>query len=262
MALSRTVVVTGGASGIGEAVVERFLAHGDEVVVLDLRPGGAVGHYIETDIGDPRSIDAAIEALPDPVDVLCNVAGVSGASPVPLILGVNFFGLRHLTERLVPRMKPGGSVVSVASTAGWHWRDHLDEVGRLVNTPDFHTGLRTGADLLTNGKDAYTRSKEALIVWTSYAAQRYRGHVRVNTVSPGAVETPLLPAFYESMGHDELDTLTELAGGRNGQPHEIASVIHFLAGAQAGWINGTDVVVDSGAEMAFALGRAATGHPR
>ncbi|MFF4260203.1 coniferyl-alcohol dehydrogenase [Streptomyces sp. NPDC001663] len=255
MTRSRTVVVTGGASGIGSAVVRRFAAHGDEVLVLDRKPGDTAARYIETDLNDCSSIDAAVEELRQPVDVLCNVAGVSGAAPVPLVLGVNFFGLRHLTERLVPRMNAGGAVVSVASTAGWYWRDHLDEVRRLVRAPDFETGVKTGAEVLANGKDAYTRSKEALVVWTSYAAQRYRGHVRLNTVSPGPVETPLLPEFYDSMGHEELDPLTELAGGRNARPEEIASVVDFLAGPESGWINGTDVVVDAGAEMAFELGQ-------
>ncbi|MEV7392789.1 coniferyl-alcohol dehydrogenase [Streptomyces sp. NPDC091215] len=253
MAKPRTVVITGGASGIGEAVVQRFVARGDEVVILDRRPSDLPARYIETDLNDRASIDAAVDALPHPVDVLCNVAGVSGSSSVPLILGVNFFGLRHLTERLVPCMNAGGSVVSVASTAGWYWREHLEDVAKLVSTPDFETGVEAGAARLDNGKDAYTRSKEALIVWTSHAAQRYRGHVRVNTVSPGPVETPLLPEFYDSMGHAELDPLTELAGGRNGRPDEIAAVVEFLAGSDASWINGSDVVVDAGAELAFEL---------
>ncbi|MDX2600311.1 coniferyl-alcohol dehydrogenase [Streptomyces caniscabiei] len=256
MTRSRSVVVTGGASGIGDAVVRRFAEHGDEVVVLDRKPGNAAARYIEADLNDCSSIDAAVASLGQPVDVLCNVAGVSGASPVQLILGVNFFGLRHLTDQLVPRMSAGGAVVSVASTAGWYWRDHLDEVTRLVHAPDFAAGVQIGTESLANGKDAYTRSKEALIVWTSYAAQRYRGHVRLNTVSPGPVETPLLPEFYDSMGHEELDPLTELAGGRNGRPEEIASVVGFLASREASWINGTDIVVDAGAEMAFELGQA------
>src|SRR5687768_3502132 len=106
MARSRTVVVTGGASGIGEAVAGRFA--------------------VQTN--DSSSIDSAVEALTHSVDVLWNVAGVSGASPVPLVLGVNFVGLRHLADRIVPRMGDGGAVVSVASTVGWYWRDHLDEV--------------------------------------------------------------------------------------------------------------------------------------
>ncbi|MET8080322.1 coniferyl-alcohol dehydrogenase [Streptomyces sp. NPDC005303] len=258
MTRSRTVVVTGGASGIGDTVVRRFAAQGDEVFVLDRKPGSATAQYVETDLNDCSSIDAAVEALRKPVDVLCNVAGVSGTSPVPLVLGVNFFGLRHLTDRLVPKMTAGGAVVSVASTAGWYWRNHLEQVTRLVQAPTFEAGVQAGVEALTNGKDAYTRSKEALIVWTSYAAQRYRGHVRLNTVSPGPVETPLLPEFYDSMGHEELDPLTELAGGRNGRPEEIASVIGFLAGPESSWINGTDVVVDAGAEMAFELGQTVT----
>jgi hypothetical protein len=51
-------------------------------------------------------------------------------------------------------MSDGGAVVSVASTAGWYWRDHLDEVKRLVDAPDFEAGVKAGTDFLPNGKDA------------------------------------------------------------------------------------------------------------
>lgn len=253
MSDSRVVAITGGASGIGAAVVQRFVDEGAKVVVFDRTAQPLAHSTITVDLNDPGSIAKAVDDLQGSVDVLCNVAGVSGSDSPEQVMGVNFLGLRMLTELVADRMTSGGCVVSVASTAGWYWRSHLEEVAALVQTPDFAAGLELTRQLGLDGYNAYVRSKEAVIVWTSHAAQRYRGRLRLNSVSPGPVETPLLPAFYNSMGHEELDPLTELAGGRNGQPDEIAAVVQFLASADAGWINGTDVVVDGGAEMAFAL---------
>jgi NAD(P)-dependent dehydrogenase (short-subunit alcohol dehydrogenase family) len=250
---SRVIVVTGGSSGIGAATVRRFVDIGATVVVLDRVEQPLAHSTVLVDLSNPDSINQAVNEIPASIDVLCNVAGVAGSEDPKLVVGVNFLGLRHLTERVAERIRTGGCVVSVASTAGWYWRTHLREVTELVETPSFAAGLDLVRSTNLDGYNAYIRSKEAVIVWTSHAAQRYRGRLRFTTVSPGAVETPLLPSFYDSMGHEELDPLTELAGGRNGQPDEIAAVIQFLASPDASWVNGTDVVVDGGAEMAFAL---------
>jgi NAD(P)-dependent dehydrogenase (short-subunit alcohol dehydrogenase family) len=245
---ARTVVVTGGASGIGAATATRFREHGDRVVVVD-RVAAA---DVTCDLADPVSIRRAVEQLPGRVDVLCNVAGVSGSSPAGLVLAVNFFGLRELTEQLKPRLVAGGAVVSVASTAAWYWRDHLDQIRAVIDAPDLGSWRGAhGEDI--DGPSAYVLAKEAVVVWTILAAQRWQGQVRVNTVSPGAVDTPLLPAFYDSMGAEELTPLKEIAGGRDARPDEIAAAITYLAGPDASWINATDLVVDNGAEAILGL---------
>src|SRR5262249_28116017 len=103
---------------------------------------------------------------------------------------------------------------------------------------------------IPDGHTAYTRSKEAVVVFSAVAAQQYLGRFRVNSVSPGPIETPLLAELYQAMGHAELDPLTARSGGRNGRPDEVAAVVVWLASPQANWVNGTDVPVDHGAEMA------------
>lgn len=246
----RTVVVTGGSSGIGSAIVSKFRANGDQVIVIDRQEPSDGSSYVYCDLADAQAIDAAVGQLPDSFDVLINSAGVSGLVPIRTVMAVNFFGLRRLTEALVNRIGDGGCVVSVASTSGWFWRDHLDVTKSIINA-------RTDAEitdviehLIPDGYTAYARSKEAVLVWSSIAAQEHLGRVRFNSVSPGPIETPLLADFYEAMGHEELDPLTARAGGRNGRPEEIAHVVYFLSTPGAHWVNGTDIAVDHGAEMA------------
>lgn len=247
---SRTVVVTGGASGIGAAIVSAFEAAGDRVVVVDRQEPSGSGPYVMCDLSDAASIQSAATQLPDRIDVLVNSAGVSGLVPIPTVMAVNFYGLRRLTEAIVDTIADGGCVVSVASTSGWFWRDHLDEVREIIAARTDDEIASVIDRFVPDGYTAYARSKEAVIVWSTVAAQQHLGRVRFTSVSPGPIETPLLADFYEAMGHAELDPLTARSGGRNGRPEEIASVVRFLASPEAVWVNGTDVPVDHGAEMA------------
>jgi NAD(P)-dependent dehydrogenase (short-subunit alcohol dehydrogenase family) len=256
--MTRQIVVSGGASGIGAAVVDMFAREGSQVAVLDrTQPQAAQVHagvsWLPCDLTNPAAIDEAVDQIDGDVDVLCNIAGVSGVAPVGTVIAVNFAAVRHLTDRLAPRIVSGGAVVNLASTAGWRWRDALPALGELVRTDTWEATIAWAEKNLPTGYDAYERSKQAVIVWTSVAAQQYLGRFRVNSVSPGPVETPLLADFYESMGHEELDPLTARGGGRNGTPDEIARVVRFLTVPDSSWINGTDVVVDAGAEMAEML---------
>jgi NAD(P)-dependent dehydrogenase (short-subunit alcohol dehydrogenase family) len=250
MSSKRVVVVTGGASGIGRSIVEKFLANESEVWVLDRnQPANFYVKYISVDLSDTHSIELAVEQLPEHVDVLVNAAGVSGLLPIPTVMAVNFYGLRTLTEALASRINAGGAVVNIASTSSWYWRDHLMDVHKLIAALSSGEIEQTISELISDGYTAYARSKEAVLVWSAMAAQQYLGRFRVNSVSPGPVQTPLLDDFYEAMGHEELDPLTARAGGRNGLPAEIADVVLFLASEQSRWINGTDIPVDNSAEM-------------
>lgn len=247
--MSRTVVVTGGSSGIGSEIAFRFESSGDRVVVIDRNQPPSDREFVECDLSKPMSIQAACEKLPEQIDVLVNAAGVSGLAPIETVMRVNFYGLRSLTELIAPRISSNGCVVNVASTSAWHWRNHLDEIATAVHATSNPEITAVCANEITDGHSAYERSKESVLVWTTIAAQRYLGRFRVNSVSPGPIETPLLADFYKAMGHEELDPLTARAGGRNGQPGEIADVVLFLASPQSNWINGTDIPVDNSAEM-------------
>ncbi|MFB9857195.1 SDR family oxidoreductase [Paenarthrobacter aurescens] len=248
----RNVVITGGSSGIGLATVQKFLDNGDNVVVLDRNPSNHGVQTVTVDLADSESITAAVDSLPHGIDVLCNVAGVAGTAGARTVLAVNFMGIRELTEQIAGKMVAGGAVVNVASTSGWYWRDHLDEVAALIQAPDVDTALKHLNLAESDGYLAYNRAKEAVVVWTILASQKYFGHLRINSVSPGPVQTPLLDSFYESMGAEELDPIVKRSG-RAGTPAEIANIAWFLTTPDSNWINGTDIVADFGAEAFLSL---------
>lgn len=252
------IVLTGAASGIGAATLRRLTDGGAEVITLDrvTLPDALAGRsvlHLVTDLTDPGSIDGAVDAIDEHlagrvggIDALCNVAGVPGTLPAATVLSVNFLGLRHLTESLAERLADGGSIVNVASIAGAGWPMHLAEVHRLVATASFADGLAWVADHPMDDARSYDFSKEVLLVWSMANCLRWweRG-IRVNTVSPGPVETPILDAFRESMGHDRIGQAIR-AVGRAGTPDDIAPAIVFLASRAAPWVNGTNLVADGG----------------
>lgn len=257
---SRTVVVTGGASGIGDAVVQAFRASGDEVFVVDRQPSTRDVRTVQGDLTDTASIHAAVGALPDGIDVLVNAAGVSGIQDVRTILAVNYTGAAVLTELLAPRFSADAAVVSVASTAGYEWRDRVEAIEGLLGTTTVQEAVDCATPYLPKGREsyeAYNLSKAALIVWSMTKSRQFGPNIRTNTVSPGPIETPLLAEFYDSMGSAQLDPLKDMTG-RHGTAQEVAAVITFLAGTAASWISGTDTVVDGGAEGALLAAKLAS----
>ena len=265
----RRCVVTGAASGIGAATAALLRRLGAHVTGLDLREPapGAVDRHVACDLGDPRSIAAAARAAADggPVHGLANVAGVPGSRPPAQVFAVNFLGLRELTAALVPSIARDGAIVHVASTAGAYWRERLELIDAALATRSFADGATWLARQRLDGAAAYDLSKELVVVDALRSAaelRRARG-VRLNVVSPGAVETPILPDFYATMDAAMLARMRAAVGGENGRPEQIAPAIAFLLSDAAAWVSGADLWVDGGAEAAVASGAlAAGGAPR
>ena len=102
----KTVVVTGACSGIGAEVARLLRLLGARVIGVDrVDPMLTLDGFVKVDLAEQSAIDAAVKQLPGRVDALCNVAGVPGTAAVDLVARVNYLGLRHLTEVLLPRMK-------------------------------------------------------------------------------------------------------------------------------------------------------------
>lgn len=244
--VSGTLVVTGAASGIGAASAQRLMRDGWKIVAVDLNePAYAVEQFIRADMGDASSIDAAVAQMPATLHGLCNIAGLPGNRGVERTLRVNFLGLRHLTDRVVPRLQPGSAIVNLASVAGNQWRDRWDLHREWAQTPDFAQGLQWLSSHPVSEEAVYNYSKEAVIVWTLLrAGELHRHHgVRMNCVSPGPVDTPILEDFRNTLGRERVAHGIELMG-RPGRPDDIAPVVRFLCHPDSGWIAGENIRVD------------------
>jgi len=226
------------------------------VISLDIKePSAAVKAHHHCDMSRPEAIDAVVAKLPGPFASLLNIAGVPDTVGNELTMRVNTFGLRHLTEALWDRIADGGTVVNVASIAGNNWRKRRGPLNALLDTPDFQSALAWWAANEANiGTDAYTFSKEAVVVYTMRLAGRGlpRG-IRVNDVGPGPVQTPLLPDFTQAVGAQNMQQMID-AVGRAARPEEIAEAVVVLAEGEMSWVNGQHIVVDGGLTAGFSAG--------
>ncbi len=253
MPLDHPILMTGGASGVGAATAQLLLDRGHKVVSLDIKPGdNADVEQHSCDLSDPASIDAALEKLGGPYSALLNIAGVPGTVGGEKTMKVNFFGLRHFTERAVDRIADGGAIVNVASIAGNNWRKRRGHLGEMLATADFDSGVAWwNAHSEDIDTDAYTFSKEAVVVYTmQLAGQTLARNIAVNDVGPGPVETPILPDFTQDAGEEMMQNMIDMVG-RAAQPDDIAEAIVMLAERQAKWINGQHIIVDGGMTAGF-----------
>jgi len=231
-------VVTGGASGIGAAVVEALRERGAEVAALDLDvsrvPAGVAG--VTADVSDDGSVRRAIDEVVERfgrVDVLVNNAGIGAQGTVAdnddaewmRVLDVNLLGVVRTTRAALPHLRrsPAGAVVNVCSIAAT-------------------AGLPQRA--------LYSASKGAVLALTrAMAADHLREGVRINCVNPGTADTPWIGRLLESAD----DPAAERAALEARQPHgrlvsarEVALAVAYLASPSSGSTTGTSIAVDGG----------------
>jgi NAD(P)-dependent dehydrogenase (short-subunit alcohol dehydrogenase family) len=264
----KRAVVTGAASGMGHATIKYLAELGAEVLALDISPiEDGPWTPIEVNLGDKASIDSVLEVIGEPVDRLFNVAGVAGGrgKEKPAMM-VNFFGLRYLTERLLPVMPHGGAIVNVSSLAGYRYivaRADLEQMLHMSTMDEAEAWLDDEDNQeLFNG---YGTSKELLNLWTVTTCKELaETHgVRINVVAPGTTETPLLDAFKENArertGSDQGVVAARGFMGRFATSEDQAAACVFLNSDAAEMITGQILGVDGG--MAGAMTGGALDQP-
>jgi NAD(P)-dependent dehydrogenase (short-subunit alcohol dehydrogenase family) len=241
----KTIVVTGASSGIGAATAAYVASQGAEVISVDIKPAiEPVGQYIQADLADKRSIDRLVAELPTELDGLANIAGLPPTRPAAEVVKVNLIGLKYLTLQLEPKLADGASIVNLASLAGLGWADAKESImaSKSIDFEDAEAFCRAHE---IEGARSYFFSKEALIVWTMENRWTWRSRgIRMNAVSPGPVDTPILKDFVETLGARAEEDMRTM--DRPGTPADLAPVVAFLLSDGSAWIRGTNIPCDGG----------------
>ncbi len=245
MLTGKTIIVTGAASGIGAATARLVKAWGGHVVAVDRHePAEPVNAFFRADLSDPASIDALVAALPGGAHGLANIAGLPPTRPPAEVLRVNLVGLKHLTVGLVPKLADGASIVNLASLAGLDWAEALPAI-RASDALGFDEVEAFCERHGIAGARSYFFSKEALIAWTHRNRWTWRDRgIRMNAVSPGPVDTPILKDFVATLGARAEEDMAVM--DRPGRPEDIAPVVGFLLSDASAWIRGANLPVDGG----------------
>lgn len=255
----KNVVITGAASGMGYETTRLLLEAGAEVTALDVAEVHLPGvRYVHTDLGDQASVDAAIAQLPDRVDALMNCAGIPGGTRFTSaqVMAVNVFGLRHLTESVLPRMTEGGSVVHIASIAGGMWFQNVSKIGELLATTGYAAGAAWCAENAEIVGDGYSFSKQVVQVYTmARSVSAIKQGVRVNSICPGVTDTKIMPDFREAMGDKAINMTADVGIGRLADPAEMAPAMIFLGSDEASYVVGVNLIVDGGFTAAATTGQ-------
>lgn len=231
---SRVVVVTGGASGMGEASARLFEADGDTVIVVDLQDGGP--NAIVGDVSDSRACTSIVDKIVEEqgrIDVLVNAAGTihrAGAVGTPdadweRVMGVNVNGTFYMCRAVLRHMVVAGQ-------------------GAIVNFGSIWGNVGAA------GVTAYCASKGAVHQLTrALALDHADDGIRINAVAPGEVNTPMLSSQRATPPTPaDLAALAEatIPVKRIAEPHEIAEMVRFLASDRASYMTGAVVPVDGG----------------
>jgi NAD(P)-dependent dehydrogenase (short-subunit alcohol dehydrogenase family) len=245
------VVITGAASGMGEAAAQLLVDLGAQVYALDIADVSIpVAKSLRVDMKDSASIDAALAELPIEVHALFNCAGVPSPpfGPIDTML-INFSGLRYLTEALLPRMRKGAAIASIASTAGMGWKVNLPLVEKFLGLGNdleiASEWMIEHADLVPDG---YSFSKQCIIVYTMIkAGELAEKGIRINCIAPSPTDSGFMKKLKGEGGiPEEAVQLFLPSNGRYATGAEMGKPLVFLNSALASFISGVNLPLDFG----------------
>ena len=214
---NKVVVITGGAKGIGRCIAEEFLSQGAKVCIIDTAPGD---HFVG-DLADRDTLETFAQAVireHGRVDVLVNNApplflGIDGCSyeDFQRSLAIGVTAPFYLAKLFAPHFAPGASIINISSS-----RDRMSQPQT----------------------ESYAAAKGGIAALTHALAVSFAGKVRVNSISPGWIDT----AYTVYEGPDAL----QQPAGRVGHPGDIANMVLFLCSDKAGFITGENICIDGG----------------
>ncbi|MEX2511866.1 MAG: SDR family oxidoreductase [Cyclobacteriaceae bacterium] len=243
----KNILVTGGASGIGLAIAQKFAAAGATIYILDFNPEngkkieksledkGYNVHFKMVDVANQSQVMEAVEDIQGNLDVLINNAGVShignlestSESDLDRLYAVNIKGVYNCSRAVIGRMKQqgGGVIINMASVAA------------SMGIPD---------------RFAYAMTKGAVLNMTLSIARDYvNDNIRCNAISPARVHTPFVDDYLaKTYPGKEKEMYDQLAAtqpiGRMAEPEEVANMAYFLASDESSFLTGGDYLVDGG----------------
>lgn len=244
----RVAVITGAASGLGLATAKRFASEGAHVVVVDMNEiaGNAAaaevgGIFVKADVTNPEQVDQMYKVAFDTygrIDIAFNNAGISppdddsilttGLDAWRRVQEVNLTSVFLCCKAVIPYMQKQGK-------------------GSIINTASFVATLGAATSQIS-----YTASKGGVLAMSrELGVQFAREGIRVNALSPGPVNTPLLVELFAKDPERAARRLVHIPMGRFGEAHEIAGAVAFLASDDSSFITASNFLVDGGITGAY-----------
>ena len=246
---NKTVIITGGGSGIGEAISHKFAANGAKVYILEVNTGQAESvvnrirekngqaQYHKCDVSNQNNVNEVIKSIANgtPIDILVNNAGIAHVgtaettteADMDRLYQVNVKGMYNCMHAIIPLMKKngGGVILNMASIAA------------VVAVAD---------------RFAYSMTKGAVLAMTYSVAKDFiNDNIRCNCLSPARIHTPFVDGFlaknYPGKEKEVYDKLAKTQPiGRMGKPEEVADLALFLCSDKGAFITGTNYPIDGG----------------